>query len=84
MALSIFSSNDVLSLKNKIGESIRKQVLNMDPFKPVYIVTQTEGMNVWLKTKLAEQLDITANVIFINQSIKTKPQFKFLFILIIR
>ena len=38
----------------------------MDPFKPVYIVTQTEGMNVWLKTKLAEQLDITANIIFLN------------------
>jgi exodeoxyribonuclease V gamma subunit len=66
MALSIFSSNDVLSQKYKIGESIREQLLNMDPFKPVYIVTQTEGMNVWLKTKLAEQLDITANIIFIN------------------
>ena len=66
MALSIFSSNDVLSLKNTIGERIKKQVLTMDPFKPVYIVTQTEGMNVWLKTKLAEQLDITANIIFLN------------------
>ena len=63
MALSIFSSNDVLSLKNTIGARIKKQVLTMDPFKPVYIVTQTEGMNVWLKTKLAEQLDITANII---------------------
>jgi len=66
MALSIFSSNDVLSLKNRIGGSIKGQVKNMDPFKPVYIVTQTEGMNVWLKTKLAEQLDITANIIFLN------------------
>lgn len=66
MALSIFSSNDVLSLQNTIGERIKKQVLTMDPFKPVYIVTQTEGMNVWLKTKLAEQLDITANIIFLN------------------
>ena len=66
MALSIFSSNDVLSLKNTIGARIKKQVLTMDPFKPVYIVTQTEGMNVWLKTQLAEQLDITANIIFLN------------------
>lgn len=66
MALSIFSSNDVLSLKNTIGARIKKQVLTMDPFKPVYIVTQTEGMNVWLKTQLAEQLDITANFIFLN------------------
>lgn len=66
MALSIFSSNDVLSLKNTIGARIKKQVLTMDPFKPVYIVTQTEGMNVWLKTQLAEQLDIAANIIFLN------------------
>lgn len=66
MGLSIHSSNDVLSLKNKIAESIRCQVKDMDPFKPVFIVTQTEGMNVWLKSKLAENLGITANIIFLN------------------
>ena len=66
MGLSIFSSNDVLSLQERIGNKIKEQVLTMDPFQPVYIVTQTEGMNVWLKTKLAEQLGITANLVFLN------------------
>ena len=66
MGLSIFSSNDVLSLQERIGDKIKEQVLTMDPFQPVYIVTQTEGMNVWLKTKLAEHLGITANFVFLN------------------
>ncbi len=66
MGLSIFSSNDMLSLKNTIGKGIKRQINTIDTFKPIFIVTQTEGMNVWLKTKLAEQLDIAANIVFLT------------------
>lgn len=68
MGLSIFSSNDMLSLKNTIGKGIKRQINTIDTFKPIFIVTQTEGMNVWLKTKLAEQLDIAANIVFLTPS----------------
>jgi len=58
------SALDVLSKKlcshlNKPGKSV---------FAPHYIVTQTEGMNNWLKLRLAEELGIAANCHFLTPS----------------
>ena len=37
-----------------------------DVFRPIYIVTQTEGMNNWLKQQIAEHLGIAANIQFVK------------------
>jgi len=39
---------------------------SMPVFTPRYIITQTEGMNNWLKHQMAAQLGIAANTIFLN------------------
>ncbi len=68
-----------MSIRLKVSNSLTKLAENLaveiqhsaDVFRPVYIVTQTEGMNVWLKQQLANRLGIVANIRFLkpNESV---------------
>jgi len=62
MSIKLNVSNSLDSLVHDLGEKLRAGIGNV--FAPHYIVTQTEGMNVWLKHKLAQQLGIVANIEF--------------------
>src|SRR5690625_673656 len=63
-----------MSIRLKVSNSLHKLVENLateiqhsaDVFRPIYIVTQTEGMNIWLKQQLAERLGIIANIQFLK------------------
>jgi exodeoxyribonuclease V gamma subunit len=62
MSLELKVSNSLESLVNDLARQLRGVSGNV--FLPQYIVTQTEGMNIWLKQQLALQLGIVANVDF--------------------
>lgn len=47
-----------------MAEMMKKTSPNI--FVPNYVVTQTEGMNIWLKQQLAKELGIVANCFFIK------------------
>jgi len=75
MQLYIKSSNSLELLVDKLTRVIQS---NNDPdvpplisstgpvFTPIYIVTQTDGMQAWLKMRLAEKTGIAANLIFMK------------------
>lgn len=75
MQLYIKSSNSLELLVDKLTRVIQS---NDDPdvpplisstgpvFTPIYIVTQTDGMQAWLKMRLAEKTGIAANLIFMK------------------
>ena len=62
MSLELKVSNSLESLVHDLGRQLRGVSGNV--FLPQYIVTQTEGMNIWLKQQLALQLCIVANIDF--------------------
>jgi exodeoxyribonuclease V gamma subunit len=62
MSLELKVSNALESLASDLGRQLNNSAGNV--FIPHYIVTQTEGMNIWLKQQLALQLGIVANVDF--------------------
>lgn len=64
LQLLIKGSNSLSLLADKIAEDIGKQTPGI--FQPVYIVTQTDGMQSWLKMKLAEKNGIVANIVFLK------------------
>ncbi len=55
-------SNVLESLADDMGNSLKANTGNV--FTPHYIVTQTDGMNIWLRQQLAGQLGIVANIDF--------------------
>jgi exodeoxyribonuclease V gamma subunit len=55
-------SNTLDTLAKHMGSLLRKEQGNV--FNPHYIVTQTQGMNIWLRQQLAEELGIAANIDF--------------------
>ena len=55
-------SNALESLAVDMGNMLKSAKGNV--FTPHYIVTQTDGMNIWLKQQLAQQLGIVANIDF--------------------
>ncbi len=57
-------SNSLNQLADKLSEEIKSQQQSV--FQPVYIVTQTEGMNSWLKLRIAELMGIAANIQFLK------------------
>ncbi len=59
MALHLLVSNSLNVLANHLCTDLEQQEL--DVFKPVFIITQTDGMNTWLKQQVAKQLGIAAN-----------------------
>jgi exodeoxyribonuclease V gamma subunit len=64
MGLSLKISNSLESLAAGLAESL--STTRGKVFEPNYIVTQTEGMNKWLKLQLASRLGISANHRFIK------------------
>jgi exodeoxyribonuclease V gamma subunit len=62
MSLELKVSNALESLVADLGERLKSSTGNV--FTPHYLVTQTEGMNIWLKQQLALQLGIVANIDF--------------------
>lgn len=61
MPIQLKVSNSIKSLSDELAQEL-KNVGSV--FRPVYIVTQTEGMNNWLRLQLAEKLGIAANIQF--------------------
>jgi exodeoxyribonuclease V gamma subunit len=64
MALHLKVSNSLDSLATGLADSLKHSGNSV--FAPHYIVTQTDGMNNWLKLQLAERLGITANCRFLK------------------
>lgn len=62
MSIKLSVSNSLESLVHDLGNKIGQNKGNV--FVPEYIVTQTEGMNIWIKQRLAQQLGIIANIDF--------------------
>ena len=63
MPIQLGISNSLKSLVDQLSEQLGKQI---SVFQPVYIVTQTAGMNIWLKQQLAQKLGIAANIQFLK------------------
>src|SRR3712207_4536714 len=63
MNFHLYASNSLKGLSNKLAE-----MLSNEPgvFQPRYIITQTDGMNNWLKIQLAEQMGISAHCRFLK------------------
>ena len=59
MGLQLNASNSLFQLVEHLSNNLRKPLANV--FQPHYIVTQTKGMNNWLKVQLADRLGIVAN-----------------------
>ena len=57
-------SNSLNQLADQLSQEIRSQANSV--FQPVYIVTQTEGMNSWLKLQIADSIGIAANIQFLK------------------
>jgi exodeoxyribonuclease V gamma subunit len=64
MALNLNASNSLERLVEKLAEDLTSQQGHI--FQPQYIVTQTEGMNNWLKLQIAARLGISANYRFLK------------------
>lgn len=64
MSIAIYTSNSMHILASAMVEAVGER--NTPVFTPRYIITQTEGMNNWLKHQMATQLGIAANLIFLN------------------
>lgn len=64
MALQLNVSNSLTHLAEKLTEDL--QNLQQNIFQPYYVVTQTEGMNNWLKQHIAGDAGIAANYKFLK------------------
>ncbi|AXY77595.1 exodeoxyribonuclease V subunit gamma [Paraflavitalea soli] len=64
MALYLKVSNSLDSLATGLADNL--QEAGDSVFDPHYIVTQTDGMNNWLKLQIAHRLGITANCRFMK------------------
>ncbi|KAA8485350.1 DNA helicase/exodeoxyribonuclease V gamma subunit [Arcticibacter tournemirensis] len=64
MALYLQVSNSLSQLAKKLCSDLQAQ--GNQVFQPYYIVTQTEGMNNWLKLQLADSMGIAANYRFLR------------------
>lgn len=64
MALNLNVSNSLAELANKLSKDLQQWQGSV--FLPQYIVTQTEGMNNWLKLQIANNNGIAANCVFVS------------------
>ncbi len=64
MALYLNVSNSLSELADSFCADLQQR--HGDVFQPVHIITQTDGMNTWLKYQLAERLGIAANYRFLK------------------
>ncbi len=63
MSIQLGISNALKSLVDQLSDQLSQ---HRSVFQPVYIVTQTAGMNIWLKQQLAQKLGIAANIRFLK------------------
>ncbi|MDQ6812894.1 MAG: exodeoxyribonuclease V subunit gamma [Bacteroidota bacterium] len=64
MSLQINGSNSLEQLAGELSRQLQRQGNHV--FQPQYIVTQTQGMNNWLKIKIAGNVGIVANCKFLK------------------
>ncbi|MEP6595351.1 MAG: exodeoxyribonuclease V subunit gamma, partial [Ginsengibacter sp.] len=64
MAFHLQVSNSLEELAAKLSADV--QSVHKEVFQPAYIVTQVEGMNNWLKLRIADQAGIAANIQFLK------------------
>jgi exodeoxyribonuclease V gamma subunit len=64
MGISLKVSNSLNSLAQQFCADLKLQEISV--FQPYYLVTQTEGMNNWLKLQMSSQLGIAANYRFLK------------------
>lgn len=66
MALQLYVSNSLEELSVQLNQQFKKR--NLTVFQPCYVVTQTVGMNNWLKLQVAgdEEIKIAANIRFLS------------------
>ena len=64
MSVKLLVSSDLDTLAKAMVDTVRQQGLSV--FQPLYVVTQTDGMNNWLQNKMAENtgLGIAANTVY--------------------
>jgi exodeoxyribonuclease V gamma subunit len=62
MGIKLNVSNDLTRLSEKLTDAVRRR--RDDVFRPHWLVTQTDGMNAWLKLRIATELGIAANINF--------------------
>lgn len=63
MSFQLIVSNSLNSLANSLSDKIQTEE---SVFQPIYVITQTDGMNAWLKLKIAEKTGISANIQFLK------------------
>lgn len=63
MSIQLKVSNSLIGLADELCEQIKTE---NTVFRPIYVVTQTEGMNKWLRQRIAENLGIAANIEFLK------------------
>ena len=64
MSIELYSSNSLEALADQLSDNLNGDRYGV--FAKPFIVTQTEGINSWLKIELAEKLGIVSNVAFIS------------------
>lgn len=64
MSIELYASNALESLADKLSANLKED--KFDVFTKPFIVTQTEGINSWLKIQLAEKLGIVSNVALVS------------------
>lgn len=62
MSIQLYVSNQLDGLFRQLYSGMRSRVPAV--FQPYHIVSQTEGMNIWLKHRLAEEWGIASNLKF--------------------
>jgi exodeoxyribonuclease V gamma subunit len=66
MGFQIFASRYIDRLSNQFISDLITEYPESDPFDPIYVVTQTEGMSIWLSTRVSESTGISANIRFLT------------------
>jgi exodeoxyribonuclease V gamma subunit len=67
MGFKLYASRYIDRLADRVVSDLKEHYKNStDAFTPVHIVTQTEGMNVWLSARVAEKTGISANLRFLT------------------
>jgi exodeoxyribonuclease V gamma subunit len=64
MALQLYVSNSLENLSEKLSTDLSVQSKGV--FHRPYIITQTEGINSWLRIRIAEDLGIASNISFLG------------------
>lgn len=62
MGITLNVSNALSPMSLQLASDLK--AITGDPFRAQWVITQTEGMNSWLKTALAKELGIASNIRF--------------------